>query len=79
MTNREKYIHVFCESFLIEKNEGIENIEYQSVDEWDSIGHLNLIANLEQAFGISMEMDDITDLSSFKKGIEIISKYHVEF
>ena len=41
---------------------------------------MNLIANLEEAFDIMMETDDIIDLSSYEKGIEILKeKYDVSF
>ena len=41
---------------------------------------MGLIAELEDTFGIMMDTDDIIDLSSFEKGIEILGeKYDVEF
>ena len=55
------------------------NLKYESIQEWDSIGHMGLIAELEDSFDISMEMDDIIDFSSYKKGFELLSKYEVEF
>ena len=74
----DKYKNTFFESFKNEKLE-LDNLEYQSITEWDSIGHLNLISNLELAFGISMEMDDIIEFSSFNKGKEILNKYGIVF
>jgi acyl carrier protein len=40
---------------------------------------MSLIAELEEVFDIMMEMDDIIDFSSYKKGFELIGKYGVEF
>jgi acyl carrier protein len=37
-----------------------------------------LIAELEDSFEISMEMDDIIDFSSYEKGIEILKKYDID-
>lgn len=74
----DKYKNTFFESFKNEKLE-LDNLEYQSITEWDSIGHLNLISNIELAFGISMEMDDIIEFSSFNKGKEILKKYGIVF
>ena len=37
-----------------------------------------MIAKLEEAFKITMEMDDIIDFSSFKTGIKILKKYKVK-
>jgi len=39
---------------------------------------MSLIGNLEEAFKISMETDDIIDLSSYNKGLEILKKYKVD-
>lgn len=77
MTNLEKYNNVFTEVLEIEES-ALENLEYQGISAWDSIGHMNLIAELEDSFGIEMETDDIVDFSSYKKGIELLKKYNVE-
>jgi len=77
MTENEKYVHAFVETFQIKQEETI-NLEYQSIAEWDSIGHMTLITELEDAFNITMDTDDIIDFSSFEKGKEILRKYDVE-
>lgn len=61
MTNIEKYNNAFCEAFEMEESKPA-GLKYQAIDEWDSVGHMSLIANLEEAFDIMMEMDDIIDL-----------------
>ena len=53
------------------------NLEYNGIDEWDSIGHMSLIAAIEEEYKITFETDDIVDFSSFKKGIELLKKYNV--
>ena len=79
MTNSEKYSQAFCESFQITEDK-LAGLKYQGVETWDSVGHMTLIAALEDAFDIMMETDDIIDLSSFEKGKEILAeKYDVEF
>ena len=40
---------------------------------------MTLMGNLEDKFSISLEMDDIVDFSSFKKGLKILKKYNVKF
>tara|TARA_B100000700_G_scaffold267118_1_gene306709 strand:- start:193 stop:441 length:249 start_codon:yes stop_codon:yes gene_type:complete len=76
MSNFQRYKKVFCEAFEIE--EGIlNNLEYQSITQWDSIGHMTMISLLEDEFDIMMETDDIIDFNSFKKGIETLAKYKV--
>ena len=60
-------------------NQFNENIKYNEIPEWDSIGHMTLMSGLEEGFSITMETDDIVDFSSFKKGINILKKYKVDF
>ncbi|KNZ42667.1 hypothetical protein [Acetobacterium bakii] len=78
MTNIEKYIQSFTAAFDIEA-EQCEGLEYQGIETWDSVGHMGLIAELEDVFDIMMDTDDIIDFSSFEKGKEILGKYDVEF
>lgn len=78
MTNIEKYNQVFIETFGVSEDV-LPTLVYQGIKEWDSVGHMTLIANLEDAFDIMMEMDDIVDLSSFEKGKELLGKYDITF
>ena len=80
MSNLEKYTQVFVETFEISAEEAV-TLKYQDIDAWDSVGHMGLIAALEDAFGIMMDTDDIIDFDSFEKGKEILSKdeYGVKF
>jgi len=78
MTNLEKYINTFVETFKIEASE-TEDLEYQAIPAWDSVGHMTLIAALEETFDIMMDTEDIINFSSFEKGKEIMAKYDVEF
>ena len=77
MTNLEKYKNAFVEGLEMSPDEVAETLEYQGVPQWDSVGHMALIASLEDAFDIMMDTDDIIDFSSFKKGIEILKKYDI--
>ena len=78
-SNIEKYEHAFMESFDIEKSMLNEELKYESIPEWDSVGHMTMISNLEEVFDIVMEMDDIIDFSSFEIGKEILKKYKIDF
>lgn len=77
MTNLEKYNNAFCETLQVSESE-LNGLQYQGVELWDSVGHMTLMAALEDAFDIMMETDDIVDFSSYEKGKEILKKYDVE-
>ena len=73
------YNKVFIESFSVTK-EQLKGLEYQSVDSWDSVGHMSMIASLEEEFDIMMDTDDIINLSSYEKGMEILKDiYNIDF
>jgi hypothetical protein len=78
MTNKDKYDQVFIDSFSLEKSALGADLQYQSVESWDSVGHMGMIANLEDCFNISLETDDVIDFSSYEKGKQILSKYGIE-
>ena len=44
---------------------------------WDSVGHMQLMTQLEDVFGIALEMDDILEFSGYEKGMDIMRKYGV--
>lgn len=79
MTNLDKYKDTFIKSLSINKKDFNENLEYNQIPEWDSIGHMTLISGLEESFKVTIDTDDIIDFSSFKKGIEILKKYKISF
>lgn len=78
MTNLEKYNNAFTSTFNISEDK-LSGLEYQSIDAWDSVGHMGLMAELEDTFDIMLDTDDIIDFSSYEKGKEILGKYDVEF
>ena len=67
--NLDKYKKAFIESLEISNENILDNLKYNDIEEWDSIGHMGLISAIE----------DVIDFSSFKKGKEILKKYKVEF
>ena len=78
-TNLEKYESAFVNAFNVDA-ETAKNLKYQDIPAWDSVGHMTLIAELEDAFDITMETDDMIALSSFEVGKNILSqKYDVQF
>ncbi len=79
MTNLEKYNNAFVESLELSIDEVNENLTYQGITNWDSVGHMALIAVLEDTFDIMLDTEDIIDFSSYEKGKEILAKYDIAF
>ena len=79
MVNRQKYNKIFADSFSIDESMLGNNLLYNTIPEWDSIGHMGLISAIEEAFNITMETEDIINFSSYQKGFELLAKYGIEF
>ncbi len=77
MTNSEKYSNVFVKIFSIAKIK-LKKLKYQSIPQWDSVGHMSMISKLEDTFKITMDIDDIVDFSSYEKGKKILKKYKIQ-
>ena len=78
MTNLEKYNKAFIDAFAVTA-EDLPDLKYQDIAAWDSVGHMSLMANIEDAFDIMMEVEDIMDFSSYAHGKEILkANYEVD-
>lgn len=78
MNSREKYDATFVETFLVDPQK-LPGLKYQDLASWDSVGHMQLMAALEEAFEIELDIDDIIDFSSYEVGKNILAKYSVVF
>jgi acyl carrier protein len=77
--NSEKIYSIFSTALGIELRRINDDLAYHSIPEWDSIAHMALIAELENAFDIMLDTDDIIDMSSVGKAKQILSKYDISF
>jgi acyl carrier protein len=73
----DKYDKVFVKSFKIKKDK-LKKLKYNSIPQWDSVGHMSMIGSLEETFNITLEMDDIIDFSSYEFGKKILKKYKIK-
>ena len=78
MDNKEKLKKIFIESLSIEGNKFTESLEYNDIPEWDSIGHMTLMSELEDNFDITISTEDLIQFESYKQGVEILDKYSVK-
>jgi acyl carrier protein len=79
MSNSILLYKAFAEALNIEPEKVTDELRFQSIAEWDSISHMILISVLEETFNVSLETDDVIDLSSVGKAREILSRYKISF
>lgn len=76
MTNLEKYNKIFRGMFR-KKDEELPGLRYRNHPLWDSIGHMDLIGELEETFDIRIDTQDVLDFTSYEKGKEVLARYGV--
>lgn len=78
MTNLEKYNQVFKNVFGVTNNQLNEKFTFKDVPQWDSVAHLSLISELEDAFDVMFESEDILHYGSYENGKKILKKMGIE-
>lgn len=78
MTNLEKYNNAFAEVFGVDASALGDDFSKDTVDGWDSVHQLNIIALLEESFDIMFDPEDIMEFTSWRTGQELLAKNGVE-
>jgi acyl carrier protein len=71
---KEKVRKVFLDVFAMDEGRFHFGMTSGDIKEWDSLSHMNLVSGLESEFGLSMEIDEISEMDSVKKVIEVVEK-----
>ena len=79
MNNEEKLRLIFTETLEIDESQVTDELTYNTIPEWDSIAHMALISEIDDAFDTMLDTDDVLDMSTFAKAKEILTKYDIEF
>jgi acyl carrier protein len=78
MNYLNKYKEMFMNSFSLAESDLEKNPTMQEVDLWDSVGHINFIADLEDAFDIEITIEEMSGLTSFERGKEILKAHNID-
>ena len=78
MTNLEKYNKIVKRDLGASDNELNDDVlVYNRYERWDSVTHVEMVSDLEDAFGVMFETLDITSFNKYSLGIEILEKLGV--
>ena len=66
---------LIAETFSVDASVIADDLKYQGIPQWDSVGHMNLIAALEDAFDLMLDMDDVIGMNSIAVCKNILKKY----
>jgi len=77
--NESRLVECFRNALELDGPVEVAGLEYQGIDAWDSVGHMVLVAEIEETFDVMLDTDDVIDMSSFAAACRILEKYGVAF
>ena len=75
MKTQDRVLKTFVSAFDIDGPIDTAELAFLEYPEWTSVGHMTLIAALEEEFDVMLETNEILGMSNFDKAVEIMSKY----
>lgn len=79
MRNIEKYRNAFMNVLELEEEDVFEDLALGETPEWDSIGHMGLISEIEEVFDVSLDSEWMTEFNSYQSGIDLLKRLGVDF
>jgi acyl carrier protein len=77
--NKERLRSCFSQSLGIPMEQVVDDLTYNSIEQWDSVGHMTLVAGIETTFDVLLDTDDILNLSSVREAVTILRRHGVDF
>ncbi|GAA3652854.1 acyl carrier protein [Flavivirga jejuensis] len=78
MNTTEQLYKVIAKALDISTEIITDQLEYQSIVEWDSMSHLILVEALETTYNIEIETEDILEMSTVAKLKDVLKKKNIE-
>ncbi|QWF80218.1 acyl carrier protein [Amycolatopsis sp. CA-230715] len=69
-----KLREVFVEALDLDEGTDVENLKYRDIEAWDSVGHMALVAAIEDEFDVQFDTDQVIDMSSFKVATDMVKE-----
>jgi acyl carrier protein len=54
----------------------LASIAYGETETWDSVAHMQMVAAIEDAFGIMLDTDDVIGMSNYRIARQILRDHH---
>ena len=68
---KTKILKIMSEVFEMDTHDFPSIVNQEEIDVWDSLRHLNLIVELEEAFEVSYDPEEISQMTSLDKILEV--------
>ncbi len=70
--NSDTLRDAFVTSLELDSSVDVTALKYREIPEWDSIGHMALVAAIEEAFDVMLTTDEVIALSSYQAAVDIL-------
>jgi acyl carrier protein len=77
MDLQQRLRNTFVEALALGEDVDVENLKYRDIDEWDSVGHMALVAAIEDEFDVQFETEQVIDMSSFKVALDMVKGFGI--
>ena len=68
---------VFVETLELGPDVAVEELKYRDIPAWDSLGHMTLVAAIEDEFDVQLDTEQVIDMSSFKVALDMLRGMNV--
>jgi acyl carrier protein len=75
----DKLRECFSRALGIPRERVTDGLAYNTIKEWDSVGHMALVVELEGEFDVMFDTDDILGMSTVAKAREILTRLGATF
>jgi acyl carrier protein len=79
MAKLETLQRSFVSALSLPPETDVPNVRYGETAGWDSVAHMSLVAEIEQAFDVMLSTEQVIDMSSFTKAREILASHGIDF
>lgn len=71
----DKVIDIISATLNIPKSKFDINSSMKTIREWDSLGHLKIVLDMEKYLKIQLNLDELATINSIQDWVEIFIKY----
>ena len=71
-TVNDRLKNLFAEVLELPEGVDVENLKYRDISQWDSLGHMSLVAAIEDEFDVQLDTEQVIGMSSFKVAIDML-------
>lgn len=68
----------FTRALELPESTDVTGLKYRDIMQWDSIGHMTLIAEIENEYGVMFSTDQVLALSSYDKAVELLHEQGID-